>query len=356
MLVLRQPDNADHQAECLSTELCFAGTPGVAPEWVQLIPVASGALVAKDGRKWTVKDLNAVIAATKAQHPTGICIDINHGTDLAATAGHEAPAAAWIKDYAAQGPAGEPGLWGKANWTPRGKKAVEDGEYRFISPVIISRKDNGQVFRIDRASLVNDPALLTKSLFHNQPENQNVKLSKELCAALGIAEGADDAAGITAATALKTSASRLALITAAGGIATETAITDDLVSGLCIKLKTPAGGNPLQATVDQLQKDLASLQGDRAKDGATTKVEKALADGKITPAQKDWAVDYCTRDPKGFEAFVEKQPKVVSGGEVVTAIVAEGELTAQEKELCASLGMTEETYRAELAAEKKGNK
>lgn len=356
MHLLRQPDNTDHQAECLSAELCAAGATNVAPTWVQLLPVASGSLSAGDGRKWVVKDLASIIAAIKAKHPGGICLDINHGTDLAAKQGHEAPAAAWITEYAAHGPNNEPGLWGKPQWTPRGKKTVEDGDYRFLSPVVISRKSDGLVVRIDRCTLTNDPALTLKSLFHNTTtENEDVKLSKELCAALGIAEGSDDAAGITAATALKASASHVALLAEAGGIAKGAAITDDVVTGLCTKLKAPvaAGENPLQATVDKLQKDLASLQGTQAKTTAEAKVGDAIKAGKIVPAQKDWAVDYCTRDPKGFDEFVGKQPVLLSDDTVTPNVPATGPLSTEEKAICAQMGLTEDEFRADGAVKKK---
>ena len=33
--------------------------------------------------------------------------------------------------------------------------------------------------------------------------------------------------------------------------------------------------------------------------------------GKITPAQKEWAKSYALSDPKGFGSFVEKAPQIV---------------------------------------------
>lgn len=39
---------------------------------------------------------------------------------------------------------------------------------------------------------------------------------------------------------------------------------------------------------------------------ATEMVEIAINSRKIRPDQKQWAMDYATRDPKGFEVFVSK--------------------------------------------------
>lgn len=40
-------------------------------------------------------------------------------------------------------------------------------------------------------------------------------------------------------------------------------------------------------------------------------VAKALSEGKITAAQKDWALEYAKRDMEGFKTFVAKAPQVV---------------------------------------------
>lgn len=363
MHLLRQPSNAELQAQCLSTDLCAGNSAGVVPVWVQLIPEATnGLLVAKDGRKWTVKDLTSVIAATMARHPGGICMDFNHGTDLAAKEGHEAPAAAWIKELAAQGPEGQPGLWGKPDWTKRGREAVADGDYRFLSPVIISRKSDNLVVSLDRCALTNDPALYTQNLFHNTTtENNEVKISAALAAALGLTGDVTEEKAIETAKGLCSGASHLALIAAAGGIAKETAITDDLVTGLCTKLKAPAAtGDAAEVTllrgkVDQLNIDLASLRGDQAKTGAAAKVEAAITAGKLPPAQKDWAIDYCSRDAAGFDAFISKQPALLADGQLAPSQVADGELTSDQKALCATLSVSETDFKAELAAQKGKN-
>lgn len=41
---------------------------------------------------------------------------------------------------------------------------------------------------------------------------------------------------------------------------------------------------------------------------ATVKVNEALSSKKLTVAMKDWAIEFATRDPKGFDAHVAKSP------------------------------------------------
>ena len=62
--------------------------------------------------------------------------------------------------------------------------------------------------------------------------------------------------------------------------------------------------------------ELKALKQQNAQRDADEAVTLALKAGKITPAQKDWALSYALADPKGFGAFVEKAPQVVPMGEI----------------------------------------
>jgi phage I-like protein len=72
---------------------------------------------------------------------------------------------------------------------------------------------------------------------------------------------------------------------------------DDLVSYMTLS----------KAEIDELQKKMQKKDADEV-------VAKALAVGKITPDQKEWAFEYAQRDIKGFEVFVTKAPVVVPVG------------------------------------------
>jgi len=69
--------------------------------------------------------------------------------------GDEAPAAGWIVELnvVRDGDDRAPGIWGRVEWTPRGKRAVAEREYRFVSPAFLHRR-TGQIERLTSAGLV----------------------------------------------------------------------------------------------------------------------------------------------------------------------------------------------------------
>ena len=68
--------------------------------------------------------------------------------------GGTAKAAGWIKAMELR----DDGIWGQIEWTESGAAAVAGKEYRYLSPVFTFDK-SGQVKRLLRASLINNPAL-----------------------------------------------------------------------------------------------------------------------------------------------------------------------------------------------------
>ena len=53
---------------------------------------------------------------------------------------------------------------------------------------------------------------------------------------------------------------------------------------------------------------------------AQTAVESAIRSGRLLAAQREWAVEYCTRYPAGFQTFVAAAPVFEDHGDgTVTA-------------------------------------
>lgn len=73
------------------------------------------------------------------------------------------------------------------------------------------------------------------------------------------------------------------------------------------------------AQAGDLGKKVVSLEEKLRKKEASELTEAAMKQGKVTPAQKDWAMSYAKRDPEGFKTFVAKAPVAVPMGEVGTA-------------------------------------
>ncbi len=72
-----------------------------------------------------------------------------------------------------------------------------------------------------------------------------------------------------------------------------------------------AGASRLVRAEEALQ----ALKARLAKETAERSVEEALQAGKVSPAQRGWALEYCRRDPEGFQTYADRAPKLVPTGE-----------------------------------------
>ena len=338
--------------------LALATLNGKAPEWVQFTPQSSGVIKSEDGRSFVLDNAEGAIRAsfTKGE----LTVDYNHATDLAGAEGHDAPAAAWIDRIAQHGPNNEAGLWAHiSHWTPKAEQAVKDGEYRYLSPVIVTDKKTGRVLHFARAALTNNPALVMKGLFTKQETDLD---RKQLCAALGLPETASDADINTAITKIRgdntAMCAREKLLASAAGldVSNFTALDDTTTTALRAKLKTPAAAKDgetveaLSAKVTELQTQLLTLTTAGEKRTAEEKVDKAIKDCKVTPGQRETALDLCRRDPAAFDKFVAAAPKIVSGDRVELGDLPEGQLSSTEQMLCSKLGLDPEKMKKEFAA------
>ncbi|TRD22547.1 phage protease [Palleronia caenipelagi] len=157
-----------------------AGVPDVSE--VQLLP--AGPIRPKDGRgPWFVRNTAALLAASNAALGRGVPIDLDHAIDL----GKSTAAAGWVRRFRAKS---DGSIWADIEWTPMGKRRLEDREYRYISPSLVVSERDGTVLRIDRAGLTNTPALEMRALCAAGPEaesdqetSENRRVVSELIAA-----------------------------------------------------------------------------------------------------------------------------------------------------------------------------
>lgn len=146
-------------------------------QWAHLLP--AGLARTRDGRgPYSAPDPASIIAASFAERNSAhIPVDYDHAMDLAAPKGLPAPAAGWITEMKVR----DDGIWGLIKWTKRALNAIEDREYRFLSPAIRVRPDK-TVVSIAGASLVNDPNLTLKAL--NSAERDRAMTDDEAWSAL----------------------------------------------------------------------------------------------------------------------------------------------------------------------------
>jgi len=350
---------SDLIALAASAALPALGSDGAVPEWVQLLPVAEGAVETFDGRgPYHVTDLQSVIQASMAWE-RGIPIDENHATDL--RPGHEAPARGWITELQAR----PDGLWGRVEWTAAGRALVADKAYRGISPVLmVDPKDKRTVKLIPRASLVNVPNLRGLAALNTEETSRMEGMSK-IAEKLGLAADASldqILAKIGSMAEKKDEKPDAALQSALAEIGTTvglpTGTPDAIVAA--VKVKTAGGGDvvALQSQLTALQTELTTL-----KDGAKRAASEAYVDGEmkkgrtgITAASREHLITLHMSQPDQAKAIIEAQP-IVAPSAVITAakppVGADGtvELNAEQLQAATILGLDPKAYAKTLAEE-----
>jgi phage I-like protein len=223
-------------------------------------------------------------------------IDENHATDLAAPKGGASPALGWMTNLNAD----ETGaICADVEWTPRGREAVLNKEYGYISPVFLFNKD-GEINCILRAALTNSPNLGLPALNAAQKNNdtEDKTMDKALCAALGIAESAGLNDALAAIEKLKTARNAQT----AGGV----------------DLQTYAPRAELNAALEKavaVEKQLAELNAQAFKKEAEAAVDEAIKTGKFPPGSRETCLALCA-DKTGLEKFktlAAANPAIVDG-------------------------------------------
>jgi phage I-like protein len=328
------------------------------PGWLRLLPLGEVKLV--DGRppfEVTPESLTDMVGAF-GERGTDLVIDYEHQS----LKGGQAPAAGWIKDLEVR----EDGLWAQVEWTGKAQDYLKRREYRYFSPVLRIDPASRQPQELMNVALTNVPAIQGLSpLVARWGGNALTVGEPKLEPASEVVEekAPQDTMGWEAYKEKVTLAMELK---ARYGLEPEAPESDlwqksveffrDLAQGL---------GMPEEATVTQLKGGLADLkaEGSRIKtleeeltalkaqlseETANRAVEEAMLAGKVSPAQKEWALSYCRRDPESFKMYVDKAPRVVPVGERLN--LGEGEyredqgLTPEELAVCRTMNLTPEAY------------
>lgn len=367
---------------------------------MQLTP--AGEFRPSDGREmkvpaWRIDAAIAAkaIAATTARQTPPV-VDYEHQTLRKEENGQPAPAAGWIK--ALTWHEGR-GLFATVELTARAKQQIADGEYRYVSPVFAFHKRTGDVLDIRMAALTNTPAIdgmeplaLRAAASYgltldDEEDPMNKKLLAALCAVFAIAESAaNDDALIAAATAAKAKldgydglvkalgvkadakpeevlaacSARIAelgqirdALGIAGDVATDVAVT----ACAALKAKADASGSPDPkkyvevSVVESLKKDIAALSARHVETEVNDLVESGLADGRLLPAQKQWATDLGKKDVAALSAYLKTAEPIAAlrgsqtgGRNPVDAGDNAHGLTADELAVCSATGLAPEDF------------
>jgi len=277
---------------CLSLGLVQDGslTPKQVPTEIQLTP--AGRFRSVDGRPHDAKEgwlIDADIAATLIKNAAAlkndIVIDYEHQTLNKERNGQPAPAAAWFKKMEWRDGSG---LWAvDVKWTARAKKAILNGEYRYLSPVAAYEPKTGRLLNVAMAAITNSPGLdgmqslatLTQKQFdqlsNHQPKPIKEKPMKKLLKLLGLPKDATEDEAVAALTALQSTATK----------------SEAKIAALTVQVEAdpdPAKFVPIEVMKD-LQAQAAILTAQANEGRVEGVVDEALKNGLLIPAQKEWA-------------------------------------------------------------------
>jgi len=329
--------------------LFSAFADGPVPEWLHLCP--AGKFSGSDGRgPFSLTDAHAVITASMARGK--IPLDECHSTDLAAPKGQPAPARGWIVEMQAR----EDGIWGKVEWTGSGRAIMEDKAYQGLSPVVASKRTDGQVLRILRASLTNDPNLPLKTIHSKTQGNNTMDLMQRLRQTLGLADDATEDAVITAITEQNTAhAAELARIAEVAGYTADKPTTDDVVKHLQARGAETGDVAGMRETIITLQSQVQTMTGDRARERATAYVDGAITAGKPVKFLRDHYIERHMADPAAVEKEIGAMVSLHAGGlkQPQDPASPSGSLTASDLEVCSLMGIDPKAYAETLKSEQK---
>lgn len=344
-----------------ATALLTASLPLATSGQTQLLP--TGEFSARDGRPgggltWKIDDtqgrriaaqMNAVAALTP------IVIDYEHQTLLAAKNGQPAPASGWLDGGKVTWLDGK-GLYGDVRWTKRAAEAIDAGEYAYISPVIAYDKATGAVQSVQMAALTNFPALLgmepavaaLTALNHEDPQEPDMKLLlAALSTYLGVAALQDEAGAIAALQAHQAKPAPLSTaLTAALGLQANADETAALSAVQALKAAENTASTAT-AAMASMQAELATLTAKINGAELTGTVEKAIADGKLLPAQRDWALQLGKTNLAALTAFIASAPVIGALGGQTGGKAPGGDGTATDAltgDVMRAFGLTPEQF------------
>ena len=339
----------------VGTKLSGSSAP---PEWIELLP--PGEFEGRDGRgPFRLSNPERVIAATRAlQMDAGLPIDYDHATDFGAPEGRPAPAAGWICDLENRGGA----LWGKVEWTAHGADAVAMREYRYISPVFEYAK-SGEVVRLLRAALTNNPNLYLTAISTKSAKPRSDERGDTLRAGLDNENMETFQSDLQNLLGLGAESTLDELLAAVRELAVKKQLPGEQAANgqshtACERPDGTGTDSARYVPVAQFEKvltELNRLQAARGREQAERAVDSAARDGRLSPAQRDWAISYCQADPSGFARFIANQSPLLTmalgtGGADVRAsqINQRFEETAMNERAAAGLSRIETAICAHL--------
>lgn len=273
----------------LNFELPAATEAAPLPDWLMLVP--AGRFVGRDGRSW-VNDQPAEAIAYNRSLKRDLVVDVEHASEIKAPKGEEAPAAGWIDQLDVRDGA----IWGHVDWNGKGSALILNREYRYYSPAL--RVDAAQRVRgLASVGLTNKHNLELPALNHQQTTEDSMSVAAAIRQALGLKDDANDADAVLAIGDLKNNY--------------QTALNSAQSPSL-EKFVPRADHDLVLAKNGELETALNTERAGKRDAEINTLIDQAIADGKITPATREFYVATCNQQGgiEHFKTFIGKASKV----------------------------------------------
>ena len=307
-----------------------------------------------DHREPFVVDEASLRSMVEAYRTRGIDLVIDY--EHQSLQGERAPAAGWIKDLEARGD----GLWARVDWTQQARDYLAKKEYRYFSPVLRLDPETRRPTALMHVGLTNVPAInhlpplvarwggeaaITGELLSGEPGRRSpamkresgkeeAKMVEQLKRLMGLQPEEEER--VVCGKALETFRGLAAVLDLPGEVSASQ------LRGAVEALK--AGSERLLKAEEELQ----ALKVRVATETSARVVEEALKAGKVSPAQRGWALEYCRRDLEGFRTYVERAPKTVPTGEELELLREahhdEAGLLPEDLAVCRSLNVSPAAY------------
>lgn len=311
-------------------------TSGQSQDWVHLLPL--GSFSGRDGRgPYTVRDAADIVAASAALG-MDLPVDYEHQIDYATKNGQPAPAAGWIKELKHDAN----GIWGRVEWTEKARQHLASKEYRFLSPVFTFHKTTGEIMRLHRAALTNNPNLHLTALASqeepgtSEPELEPADLRGQLLRMLAMPDDTADEAVLDAIAAL---------VKGTDTPAPETA-----------QQRQESGSGIMEMALE-----LNRVKAREVENKALSSVSDAITSGKLPPFMREWGLTLCRENPERFEEFTRQMVPVLTPGSQMAGrslrqdrqelALMTGGGTGDENEILSRLGVSQDAFRKTLQRE-----
>jgi len=342
---------------------------------VQYFPAGefrSGDIRPEDVPAWRIDATSAakVIERFKARRQP-LVVDYEHQTLNKEKNGQPAPAAGWPKSL--EWVEGE-GLFGTVEMTARAAAAIDGKEYLYFSPVFAYSKVDGTVLEVLMGAITNDPgihgmqphslmAAATAAFLPSLQQEPSVNpLLKALLASLGLPETTSEDAAVAALNALgplqALQARAATAVAACTALSLPKDATAEAVTAACTGLRAAGTPDPAKyvpvSVVEELKTSVAALSAQSLARQVDDLVKPALADGRLLPAQEQWARELGASNVAALTSYLQTaQPIAALTGTQTGGKDPKGEqvkdangLTKDELAVAAACGLTPEQYKA----------